>query len=57
MVGAVVAQIAAVTVAPLMSLLRTSTPTPTGLAVAAATAIVAGLLARWFARPRVAEKE
>ncbi|MFC5139817.1 cation-translocating P-type ATPase [Actinomycetospora rhizophila] len=54
--GAVLAQLAAVTVGPLMSLLRTTTPTPAGLATATAGAVVAGFVARWFARPRVAEK-
>ncbi|MDD7939597.1 cation-translocating P-type ATPase [Actinomycetospora lutea] len=54
--GAVVAQLAAVTVGPLMTLLRTTTPTPAGLAAATGGAVVAGLVARWFARPRVAEK-
>ncbi len=55
--GAVVAQLAAVTVPPLTTLLRTTTPTPTGLGAAVAGAVVAGLIARWFARPRVAERE
>lgn len=55
--GAVVAQLAAVTVPPLMTLLRTTPPGPVDVVAAVAAAVLAGLLARWFARPRVAEKE
>lgn len=55
--GAVVAQLAAVTFPPLMTLLRTTPPDWVDLTAAVAAAVLAGLLARWFARPRVAEKE
>jgi Ca2+-transporting ATPase len=53
-VGAVLAQLAAVTFPPLETLLRTTTPSPLGTAAAITGAVVAGLVARWFARPRVA---
>ncbi|MDD7967969.1 cation-translocating P-type ATPase [Actinomycetospora lemnae] len=55
--GAALAQVAAVTVAPLMALLRTTTPTPLGFAAAGAAAVVAGLVARLLARPRVIGEE
>ncbi|GAA4880448.1 cation-translocating P-type ATPase [Actinomycetospora straminea] len=51
--GAALAQVAAVTVAPLMALLRATTPTPLGFAAAVGGAVVAGLVARLLARPRV----
>jgi hypothetical protein len=54
---AVVGAVAALTVPPLMALLRTTTPTPAGLVAAAVAAAVGGSVARWLARPRVAEKE
>ncbi|WP_433038197.1 cation-translocating P-type ATPase [Actinomycetospora sp. CA-053990] len=51
--AAVLAQIAAVTVPPLMTLLRTTTPAPGSLAVALGGAVIAGLVARRVGRRRV----
>ncbi|GAA4759922.1 cation-translocating P-type ATPase [Actinomycetospora chibensis] len=51
--AAVLAQIAAVTVPPLMTLLRTTTPASASLAVALGGAVIAGLVARLVGRPRV----
>jgi Ca2+-transporting ATPase len=51
--AAVLAQVAAVTVPPLMTLLRTTTPAPGSLAVALGGAVIAGLVARRVGRPRV----